>query len=163
MEKKHIDEENLTVSGVPSTRDSLAPYGVTIAVTKAYGPKGDSLVGISDVTFDGQPAVTLFVKTEQGEGLVHLSPLHGDRRKAGFVDIPAGTRCQLFCPVSKQPLDKVGPVDDGSDAEYYAIYLTPQCSQEAMVAISDIWGHYASRIVDDSELISYWARTHENA
>jgi hypothetical protein len=26
-----------------------------------------------------------------------------------------------------------------------------------MVAVSDVWGHYHSRIVDDNELISYWA------
>ena len=26
-----------------------------------------------------------------------------------------------------------------------------------MVQVSDIWGHYHSRIIDDMELISYWA------
>ena len=142
MDPKHIDEENLRVSGVPSTRDSL--------------------IGLGDVTFDGQPAVTLLVRANGKEGLVHLSPFHGDRRKEGFVDIAPGTRCELVCPVSKVPLPKVGAVDDGSGADYYAIYLTPACTEEAMVAISDLWGHYASRIVDDSEVISYWARTHES-
>ncbi len=28
-----------------------------------------------------------------------------------------------------------------------------------MVMISDVWGHYHSRIIDDMELISYWATT----
>ena len=53
--------------------------------------------------------------------------------------------------------------DDGSGAEYYALYLTERCSPDAMVAVSDLWGHYHSRVIDDAELISYWARTHDEA
>jgi hypothetical protein len=163
MSNSNIDKENLTVSEASRPRDSLMPTpdGVTIVVTKAFGPAGDNLVGISDVTFDGYPAVTLKVRAEDGEGLVHLSPIHGDRRKQGFTEIKAGARCELLCPVSGKRLDYVGPVDDGSGAEYYAIYLTEKCSPEAMVAVSDVWGHYHSRVIDDSELISFWARNHE--
>ena len=43
----------------------------------------------------------------------------------------------------------------------YAIYLTPQLSRGSMVMVSDVWGHYHSRIIDDFELISAWAATHE--
>lgn len=168
MVRKHVDEENLTVTGAHERgqRDSILPVpmddGVTIVVTRAFGPGGDNLVGISDVTFDGYPAITIKVRADGREGLVHLSPIHGDRRKAGFTDIPAGTRCELFCPVSGRPLDRVGPVDDGSGADYYALYLTEKLSKGAMVSVSDVWDHYHSRIVDDDELISYWARTHDD-
>lgn len=130
---------------------------VVIVVTKAFGPKGDNLVGISGVEFDGFPAVTLLVRAGGQEGLVHLSPIHGDPRKAGFTDIPIGTKCELFCPVSRQRLDRVGDVGDGSGAEYYALYLTESLSQGEMVSISDVWGHYHSRVVDDFELLSVWA------
>jgi hypothetical protein len=129
---------------------------VVIVVTQAYGPRGDNLVGISDVTFDGHPAVTLGVRGAGKDGLVHLSPIHGDSRKQG-LDLPPGTVCELYCPVSKQPLDLVGEVGDGSGAKYYAIYLTPQLSRGSMVMVSNIWGHYHSRIVDNFELISAWA------
>ena len=94
------------------------------------------------------------------DGLVHLSPIHGDGRKTKPFDIPAGTRCELLCPVSRQPLDLVGEVEDGSGARYYAIYLTPQLSRGSMVMVSDLWGHYHSRIIDDFELISAWASRH---
>jgi hypothetical protein len=30
-----------------------------------------------------------------------------------------------------------------------------------MVMVSDVWGHYHSRIIDDFELISAWAAAHE--
>jgi hypothetical protein len=80
--------------------------------------------------------------------------------KATMMEVPHGTRCELLCPVSGQQLDLVGEVEDGSGAKYYAIYLTPQLSQGSMVMISDLWGHYHSRIVDEFELISAWARAH---
>ena len=102
------------------------------------------------------------VEAGDREGLLHLSPIHGDDRKAGFTDIPKGTRCRLLCPVSREPLDRV-PIDHeltdpGDQTDYFALYLTPQLSMGSIVAISDRWGHYHSRIVDNFELISLWDR-----
>jgi hypothetical protein len=158
-----IDRRNLRITGQhqaieePHVGIDDSAAGVVIVVTQAYGPKGDNLVGISDVTFDGHPAVTLGVRGGGQDGLVHLSPLHGDSRKAGLTDLPVGTVCELYCPVSGQPLDLVGDVEDNAGAQYYAIYLTPQLSRGSMVMVSNIWGHYHSRIVDNFELISAWA------
>ena len=166
-EHDHIDRRNLRVTG---RHKAVTDAGflvkdekeeeVVIIVTQAFGPRGDNLVGISDVTFDGHPAVTLKVRADGREGLVHVSPIHGDGRKQGTIDIPNGARCELMCPVSGQMLDVVGDVEDGSGARYYAIYLTPQLSQGSMVMISDLWGHHHSRIIDDFELISAWAAEH---
>jgi hypothetical protein len=130
-------------------------------VTQAYGPAGDNLVGVSDVTFDGHPAVTVGVRSGGRQGLVHLSPIHGDSRKAGMVDLEAGAVCELFCPVSGRPLDIVGDVEDGQGASYYALYLTPALSRGSMAMISNVWGHYHSRIIDNFELISAWADSHD--
>jgi hypothetical protein len=159
-----VDRRNLRITGKHRTVSD--PHvavqddpksDVVVIVTQAFGPQGHDLVGISDVTFDGHPAVTLKIRAGGREGLVHLSPIHGDGRKEGLTDIPPGTRCELICPVSNQPLDVVGEVEDRSGARYYAIYLTPQLSRGSMVMVSDVWGHYHSRIIDDFELISAWA------
>ncbi len=163
MPKEHVDTRNLQVRDIPQQHDSLQPVpdNVTLVVTQAFGPGGDNLVGFSDVTFNGYPAVSLLLRTPDGrEGLVHLSPIHGDKRKTGFIDIAPGTRCTLLCPVTRRPLDKMGPVDDGSGAWYYALYLTPKLSKGHAVAVTDIWDHFHSRIVDDEAVISYWAQTH---
>ena len=164
VERDHIDEDHLTVTG--RHRHSQPPGvavtdDVIIVVTQAFGPKGDNLVGISDVTFDNHPAVTIKVRTADGrEGLVHLSPIHGDKRKEGFTDIAVGSRVELICPVSGEPLPKAGEIEDGSGASYHILFLTPKLHQGVSVAISDTWGHYHSRIVDDDELISYWTANH---
>jgi hypothetical protein len=160
-----VDRQNLAITGrhrAVSGPNVHIENDVTVIVTQAYGPAGDNLVGISDVDFDGYPAVTIGIRLEDGqEGLVHLSPIHGDGRKTKPFHIPHGTRVELLCPVSKRQLDLVGEVEDDSGARYYAIYLTPQLSRGSMVMISDVWGHYHSRIIDDFELISSWAARQE--
>ncbi len=157
MNKDHldIDSEHLVVTGRPAP-DLLVEGEGVLVINHAYGPAGDSLIGVSDVEFDGCPALTLLVRADGKEGLLHLSPLHGDPRKVGFTDIRLGTKCELLCPVSKQPLRQVGKAADGSGAGYFALYLTPELSNNAMVMISDVWGHFHSRIVDKQELVSYW-------
>jgi hypothetical protein len=160
-----VDRRNLKITGnyprVTGQHLVVEPHDVTVIVTQAFGPRGDNLVGISDVQFDGNPAVTLKIRVGDREGLVHLSPIHGDSRKIKPFNIEPGTRCELLCPVSGQTLDLVGEVEDGSGARYYAIYLTPALSRGTMVMVSDLWGHYHSRIIDDFELISAWAAHHD--
>jgi hypothetical protein len=154
-----VDRRNLHITGRHKvvTPQVVVENDVLVIVTQAFGPQGHNLVGISGETFDGHPAVTIKLRADGREGLIHLSPIHGDSRKTGFTDIAPGTRCELLCPVSNQPLDLVGEVEDGSGARYFAIYLTPQLSRGSMVMVSDVWGHYHSRIIDDFELISAWA------
>jgi hypothetical protein len=159
MDRSHLDNKHLTITGAHKAIGANVDVkdDVMVIVTQAFGPDGDPLVGISDVTFDGFSAVTLLVEAAGRRELVHLSPVHGDHRKVGLEGIPEGTKCTLFCPTSKKPLVRVGRVDEDSDAEYFAIYLTPRLSDGDMVAVSDVWGDYHSRIVDNFELISFWA------
>ena len=164
-EQEHVDTDNLIVTGAHRQLDrpSITVEGdVKIVVTQAFGPKGDNLVGISDVQFDGYPAITLGVRGAGREEQVHLSPIHGDSRKIGMDGLESGTACELFCPVSGEVLERVGEVEDGSGATYHAVYLSPKLSQGEIVMVSNIWGHYHSRIIDDMELISYWAATYGN-
>ena len=164
MSDSHVDRKHLRITGRHrAMRDSHVTInetreGVTIVVTQAYGPGGHSLMGLTDVTFDDFPAVTIVVDAAGRQGQLHISPIHGDNRKAGFTDIPPGTKCELLCPVSGQRLDRVPDVSGDLDTDYYAIYLTPQLSMGSIVAISDVWAHYHSRIVDNFELISLYDR-----
>lgn len=160
MATKSIDADNLTVTGAHrALRDQniRVESEVIVIVTQAFGPGGDDLMAASQVDFDGYPAVPVLVRAAGREEIVHLSPFHGDRRKTGMEGLPAGTKCELLCPVSKKPLDHVGKVAPESDADYFAIYLTKRLSEGEMVAISDVWDDYHSRIVDNFELISFWS------
>jgi hypothetical protein len=174
MSDSRIDREHLEITGAHRTLPGDANIRaeaqgeadeVTIVITQAYGPGGHQLVGISDVAFDGYPALTLLLRADGREGMVHLSPLHGDDRKRGFTDIPLGTRCELLCPTCEAPLDIIGDIEEQGgkvQGQYCAIYLTPALSKGSLVMVSNIWGHYHSRIVHDSELISFWASQHQD-
>ena len=160
MPDHHIDKTNLRITGRHKAVDSpnvAIENDVKIVVTQAYCAHGCNLVGVSDVTFDGYPAVTLLIEADGKQGEVHLSPIHGDSRKEGLTDIAPGTVCQLSCPTCKKSLDAVEDVDDHEEAKYHAIYLTKKLTEGSAVMISDVWGHYHSRIIDDLELISFWS------
>lgn len=167
MSSQNVDVENLEVTGKKPEGDGAAALNfaddVTIVVSQAFGPTGENLVGVSDVTFDGFPALSLLVRSGDREEMVHLSPIHGDRRKQGLDGLPNGAKCELLCPVSKKPLDRIGKVVDDGEAEYCAIYLTTRLDRGSTIYVSDVWGHHHSRIVDNNELISYWATAEGDA
>ncbi len=160
---ENIDREHLeVVGGKTKPQEELhvkvepVEQDVLIIVTRAFGPTGANLVGLTDVEFDGYPAVTVGVRVNGQEGLVHLSPFHGDRRKVAFGEIEDGARCELFCPVTRAPLPRLVDGDAEGRPGYYALYLTPELSRGEMVLLSDIWNDYTSRIIDNNELISEW-------
>lgn len=161
--KENVDVDHLEVSGDAPDASVSVTNGVIVVINEAFGPTGEQLIGISDVTFDDCPALTVLIRADGREGLVHLSPIHGDRRKSGMTDIPSGTKCELLCPVTKQPLPRVGPVIAGSDAEYYAVYLTPKMDKGSTIYISDVWDHFHSRIVHSGALLSAWAAASDKA
>lgn len=162
MATRQIDRENLSVTGahalIPQRHVVVDDIGDTILVilTQVFGPKGDDLIAASTVMFDGYPGIPLLVRAAGREELVHVSPFHGDPRKVGMEGLEPGTRCTLFCPVSKSPLERVGCVEGMAGIDYYALYLTPKMSHGERVVISDIWDDYHSRIIDHFELISAW-------
>ena len=167
MSSQNVDVENLELTGKKPEGDGAAALNfaddVTIVVSQAFGPTGENLVGVSDVTFDGFPALSLLVRSGDREEMVHLSPIHGDRRKQGLDGLANGSKCELLCPVSKKPLDRIGKVVDDGEAEYFAIYLTTKLDRGSTIYVSDVWGHHHSRIVDNNELISYWATAEGDA
>ena len=70
-----VDRRNLSITGrhkAVTGRHIAVENDVTVILTQAYGPRGDQLVGISDVTFDGHP---VFRNGRRRD-------LHGQRRRA---------------------------------------------------------------------------------
>ena len=74
-----VDRRNLRITGkhkavtgshvaVQPGQTSSATDDVVVIVTQAYGPQGHNLVGISDVQFDGHPAVTVGIRAGGREG-----------------------------------------------------------------------------------------------
>ena len=63
--------------------------------------------------------------------------------------------------MSGKKLERINDIDDQFGASYYALYRTPALSKGAMVLLSDVWGHYHSRVIDEFEVIAHFAKLHD--
>ena len=85
MPKDDIKHEDLVIhQNNPSPEANImVKEDVYIIVTQAFCPNGHNLVGIGKHTFDGYPGICLWIRDETREGMVELSPFHGDHTKYG--------------------------------------------------------------------------------
>jgi hypothetical protein len=128
---------------------------IFIVVTQAFDGQGNSLVNQDNPTFDGYPGVTLWIELPDGRsGEVTLSPIHGDPRKDGLTNIEEGTLCKLSGAQGGELLDADHECFCGMGT-YRRIYLSPKLEKGESALICDVWGCFRSRVVDDSEVLSW--------
>lgn len=128
---------------------------VLVVVTKAYDGHGNSLVRPDGETFDGFQGVTLYIELPDGTGgALHLSPIHGDPRKKGFTQVEDGISCRISALKGSPSLIKEGPCQCGG-GYYHRIYLSDRLEQGEVVLVCDKWGCHRSRIIEESELLSW--------
>ena len=125
---------------------------VYIIVTQAFCPNGHNLVGHGTHLFDGYGGICLWVEDEKTQGLVELSPFHGDHSKHGFV-FENGAKVKVLCPVCKSEFDVIGKCTC-EHGELRAIYLSPKRQNAHLMAVCDVWGCYHSRVIDNNEIFS---------
>lgn len=157
MPKDDIKHEDLVIhQSSPSPEASImVKEDVYIIVTQAFCPNGHNLVGIGQHEFDGHPGICLWVKDdahEGHEGMVELSPFHGDHTKYGptFQD---GTKLHVQCPVCRAELEVIGKCNCET-GELRVIYLSARRQMAYQIAVCDVWGCYHSRVIDNNEIFS---------
>ncbi len=143
--------------GTQTRLRAIAESGLVVVVTKAFGPKGESLIDHKGPQFSGYPGVKLLVKQGDVEETVVLSPYFGDPSKEGGTKFVDGKPCELFSPKSRTPLDKIPGMSTEDGGEYYAIYLTSELANGELVAVNNIWGNTNSRILSEDEVLLLFA------
>ncbi len=143
--------------------DEMGEKGFVVVVTRAYGPNGEDLIAHDGPQFSGSPGVKLLVRQGELEDEVVLSPYYGDPSKIHDESFEEGKACELFCPDSKEPLDKIPGMTSEDGGEYYAIYLTDKLQDGELVAVNNIWGNTKSRIMSEDELLLLLAEAEEPA
>jgi hypothetical protein len=133
--------------------------GYVVLVTRAYGPNGEELMAEDGPNFSGEAGVKIRVTQGELEEDVLLSPFFGDPSKISNVDFEDGKRCELTCPKSGAPLDRLPGMTSGDGGYFYAIYLTPKLGKGELVAVSDVWGETNSRILSEGELLKLYAES----
>ncbi len=125
---------------------------VLVVLTQAFCLTGHNLIRPGE-QFDGFDGLHLLVSDGATEGLVIVSPIHGDRRKKG-VDFRAGAKLQISCPECRTPLPKLCRCSCGHGGWLRTIYLTPDLADAHQAAVCDVWGCPRSRVIDSNEILS---------
>ena len=131
---------------------------VFVVVTQAYDGAGNNLIHDDNPQFDGFPGVGLWVELPDGRaGQVTLSPIHGDSRRTSELDVPDGVVCKVYGSKGGPELDRVKDVSCSCPERgyYYRLYLSDRLAEGAVCLICNVWGCHRSRIVDDTELLSW--------
>lgn len=145
--RKREPTPHLGVQVVDEARD------VYVIVTRLYCPNGHNLVDQQGVRFDGYGGIRLLVGDGTTEGVVELSPFHGDSTKHG-VQFPNGTRLSIRCPECKAELPTLARCSCAGKGELRKLFLTPDLEDANLVAVCDVWGCPLSRVIDGNEILS---------
>jgi len=125
---------------------------VLIVLTQAFCTTGHNLIR-PDVQFRGFDALHLWVSDGETEGLVAVSPIHGDDTKQG-PSFRKGAKLEISCPECRTSLPRLCRCSCGKGGWLRTIYLTPALSEAHQAAVCDIWGCPRSRVIDSSEILS---------
>jgi len=126
--------------------------GAFIIVTQAFCPAGHDLIAYPGPLFDGFPGISVRVKVNRAEGLVTLSPMHGDARRQGDDVLVEGERCEVLCPVCDVALPELAPCDCGQGM-LRSLDLVPRGGGE-IAAICDRVGCHRSRVANGLDVLA---------
>lgn len=144
-----------------SRLQEMGEEGYLVVVTRAFGPDGEDLMAYDGPKFSGAPGIKLLVRQGDIEDEVFLSPYYGDPDKKFDAPFEEGKPCELLCPESEEPLDKIPGMTSDDGGEYFAIYLTPRLKDGELVAVNNVWGNTNSRIMSEDEMLLLLAEGEE--
>jgi hypothetical protein len=146
--KKH----SIRVRRSASPESRVKQDDVLVVLTQAFCPHGHNLIRPGE-QFQGFEGLHLWVSDGAQEGLVVVSPIHGDGSKKGLSFHP-GAKLEISCPDCRTPLPHLCRCSSGDGGVLRTVYLTPDLSDAHQAAVCDIWGCPRSRVIDSNEILS---------
>ena len=159
MAKKDVDQERVKISAPPPLESTIKQIDdVFIIITEAYCPNGHNLISDDNEEFDGYPGIKVFLKSDTNEGIVYLSPIHGDGTKKGNQDWKDGQKIQFFCPICNVPLPTFAKChcsfESGQHGDLVKLFTSSDLSDSHILALCNVWGCRRSRTIDNWNIIS---------
>ncbi len=152
--------DGTTLDIIMDDTDKL-PHGLVrlrsgvIAITHVYCPNGHNLVNAdSDARFNGYPGISLKVKGKDTEGIVIVSPIHGDDTRFGVNNFTPGEITRISCPVCDTELPVIQDCGCNAESKLVGLYLDPELIEGSQVVLCNSWGCLRSRITDRFQIIS---------
>jgi hypothetical protein len=145
-------KSSVRVRKKPSSESRVRDDGVVVVLTQAFCTTGHNLIRPGE-KFQGFDGIHLWVSDRAKEGLVVVSPIHGDASKRG-LSFRKGTKLEIACPECRTALPNLCRCSCGKGGALRTIYLTPELSDAHQAAVCDIWGCPRSRVIDSNEILS---------
>ncbi len=160
MSDKNQDSGHVMLHGDEPSAESKLVFeehtnDVFVVVTQLYCHNGHNLV-TSEETFSGFQGISLWLEGGGHEGMLAISPVHGDATKRG-VEFPAGTKVAIKCPTCKEELPELTRCQCSEHAMLRKAFLTPKLTEAHIIAVCDIWGCPLSRVIDSYEMFTEFA------
>jgi hypothetical protein len=96
----------------------------------------------------------LKVKGKNNEGLVVISPIHGDDTRFGESHFEPGEITEIRCPVCDVLLPTLQDCGCSPNARLVSLYLDADIAAGNQVVFCNAWGCLRSRITDRFQIIS---------
>jgi hypothetical protein len=93
-----------------------------IRVQHASCPRGHSLMD-PEHKINGYPSVTVLVRYQEKEGLIHLDPVYGSFKNVPEIEVEKDAVVGFFCPTCHVSLSDEGQVCSVCASPMFAIYL----------------------------------------
>ena len=112
----HFDKEGkLVIPDIEAVKAELEKRGVEckteLHVKHVYCPNGHDLIKDENAKFNGMPGIKLFLKGENAEDTVYISPFLNQRNRTGGDVFKLGDKLEVCCPECSARMPVLGPCD----------------------------------------------------
>ena len=141
----HFDKDGkLNIPDKDSIKSKLEKIGLKCQtepfVTQVFCPNGHELIMPDNAKFDGLPGIKLFLKGDDKEDIVFISPFLNKRHRTGGEAFDLGDKLEVRCPVCNEKMPVIGPCDCQWNGEYVMLSLDKDPTNRNAVCFCDIWG-----------------------
>ena len=109
----HFDKEGkLVIPELNKIKDELEKRGVECKtdfhVKQVYCPNGHEMILPDNAKFDGKPGIKLFLKGDNKEDIVYISPFLNKIQRTGGDDFGLGDKLEVRCPECNAKMPVIG-------------------------------------------------------
>ncbi len=147
-----FNSQGMMIIPIPEKKKKLAKAKKILVVKECFCQNGHSLIS-SRTRFEDHDGILVKVKSANGEGLVALSPIYGDRSRFSLdIDLIDDEIVDIRCPACDSKLPVFSSCDCGGD--FIALFITDKTDYSNCIGICNRVGCPDAVIHDDGELIS---------